>query len=514
MNRLLDDDIVTALGAILDTAPSPIGRPSVPEAAEAGSDIVLLPGLQPRRVRRGGLVLVAAVSLVAVGGLAVLNRRSSTVVFSLSSTSVADSIEPSSVTTQATRTTTVASLSKYTGWYLPTFLPAGYEITSIDASFATDTNPIPQRWLRTDATGNVMATLTASTYPPVPPTPGKPETYNATVHGHQAFAGDTGEGIVVSWEEAGRVVAIRGVSLSSSETLSMAEATTIDSRTGAVALRDDANFVAVVSTPAAPDAIGLNIGLLRSDGGNGGFAAFTSSPANGETLQTLKQRVDLTGGRKVSIEKLGAFERLVDRHPADDLGPFTEVTWIQDGLMMDVVGRASADEVIRMAESVQVAEPQRLVAEGERITERLLALATLEQATLADGTVVSVKARDGNPVGLCVEAPVSVCRWHVSEGSLVGERQVGLFDTFDIAGRIVLVGWHEGSDTPTLQNPLAAADGSILPTPVSFSEVKQMALGHFVEAIVPTDVAIPMVGYGPSSSYGVGTRSGTTLLHY
>jgi hypothetical protein len=517
MNHLLDDDIVSALGAILDTAPAPpTVRPPMPDAASV-ADTFVMARAEPGRRRPGRSALLVAASLVMlVGGLAMLHRRSPIIVAGQQSTSSAptvdSSIEPSPVTTSATTTTTV-NLSNHTGWYLPTFIPAGYEITSIDAAYSTSTFPVPQRWLRTDASGKVSASLTVATYPPSPPDPLKPETYNATVRGHQAFAGHTGEGFVVAWEEAGRVVSIRGVSMSSNETLAIAEAVTIESSTGTVVLGVNSNFVSVEAAPSVPNAVTLNIGLLRSDGATGGFASFSTSPTNGETLQTVKQRLDITSGRTVPIERIGAFDRLVDRHPADALGPFTDITWIQDGLMMEAVGRASADEVVRMAESVQVVDSARLVDEGRRITERLKSLATFEQVTLADGVVVSVKARSGNPVGLCVESPVAVCRWHVSEASLVGERQVGIFDTFDVAGRLLLLGWHQGSDTPTLQ-PVTEPDGSIRYSPVALSEVKQMNLGHFIEAVVPAGVPVPLVAYGPSSSYGVGTRSDTTLLHF
>jgi hypothetical protein len=517
MNRLLDDDIVTALGAILDTAPAPAVRPSVSEAAEAGSDMVLLPGLQPRRVRRGGLVLVAAVSLVAVGGLAVLNRRSSTIVFSQSSTSVADSIEPTPVTTQATTTTTVASPSKYTGWYLPTFIPTGYETTSIDASHVrsgeNQSGPSPQKWVRRNAAGIITGMLFVATSVPPAPEPGKEASPNATVRGLPASVFDSGEGIVVGWEESGTAISVRGDGLSEAETRSIADGASIDAATGVVSVSPGGAFIRIEAPPVAENVVGVNISWLRSDGRNAGNVGFSTSSTEGNTLEMMKWTLDQrSGGSTAVIERHGAFDRLVTRM-TDDLGTIATVEWIQDGFLMYVAGRASGDDVVKMAESIQPVDPSRFVDEGRGITERVLARPTLEQARFADGTVVSVKARDGNPIGLCVEAPVAVCRWHVSEGSLLGQQQAGVFDTFDVAGRTLVLGWHEGSVEPT--QTVNTIPGSEPESSSGFAEVKRTPLGSFVEVVLRDGEKTPGISYG-GMSYGIADRPNaeTTLLHY
>jgi hypothetical protein len=525
MKQVLDDDIVTALGQILDGAPVPTARPMPPRPLGGAAVPEYAIDLADRRlVSQHRLVFIAAASiLLALGGLAVLKRGPSTVGVgpAASSSSV---VESSSSTAPSTETTAVpaAPLSSYTGWYMPTFIPDGYEISTVEA-YRPPTTPttVPtervREWARLNASGAVAATVNVSVSPVQPPDPLKPVPVNTRVRGNPALSFDSGEGIVVSWQEAGWQLAVRGIALSEQDLQALADASTLDAATGTLTLTANSGF-APVDVPEATSGkvVGVGIGLLRSDGAPGGIISFSSSPnGEGETLEGMKFRLVQTQKTSSEIRRIGDSDRLVQTRESAEFGSFVDVTWIENGMLMAVGGRAGPGEVLKMAESVHAVDPQQLIEEGRRITDRLLARKTLESVSLADGTVLSVKTQSNGPVALCVESPIVVCRWQIGDGSLSGNRLDAVFDSFDVAGRTLLFGWHEAAGQPTLDmsHAIAPPGGAAPTSTATFAEIKQTALGHFIEVVVPPGEQPPMISYG-TSSYGVGDRSDTTLLRF
>lgn len=550
MNDLLDHQIVAALGEILDAAPAPGARPGAFRAATADATSSMSPSTDVdlaaigTPVHGGGRVLrLIAVALVlsCLGVVTWSRHRSSSpdapigvrpavtttpVGTPKAASSTADvaagggetvtaSTPTASVTTAAT-TAPVGTLADYAGWFLPSYVPDGYEITSIVATYAPLTRSPAQRWVRTDAAGATVAQLIASTSAIVPVVVVRPSPSNASVHGLPASVFDSGEGSLVNWQEVGRQAQVRGLGLSQTEVVALAEQLTLDAGAGSFTLDGASDFRPLSRVPAAEHAVDLNVGLLRSDGAPGGFVEFTSTPnADGETLGVLKQRLATMNGVQSAIEHLGDLDRLVWREPVDGYGPFTRLTWLQDGMIVEVSGRAAPEDMIKFATSIASVDPQQLIVEGRHITEQLAARETLEETTFADGVTVAVKRRRQDVIGLCVGGVDPVCRWDVSESSLGGGGQTASFDVFDIDGRRVLLGWHEGFDEPTLvpQPPGPSPAGEVPPSTSTLTEVQRGALGQFVEIVVPAGEQPPSVAYGTSQT-GVGLRPGTTLLRF
>jgi hypothetical protein len=515
MNDLHEADIINALGDIMDTAPQAAERPTMRPATAPMTGMFAEPLAELKRPRVSRLLVAAVLVAGGVSGLALLQGKSPTNLKpSESSTSAAPTTATSADPTVTTAPSPLAKLSAYTGWYFPSYIPDGFEITSIEAGIATANTETTQRWTRSDASGNVTAVLSASSSPAPPPEPTKPPSYNTNVHGNGASVFDSGEGIVVGWEEGGWGFSVRGLSLSETDVLSAAQASTVDVNTGAITLSAAGGFVRVESSPVPANTASLTIGLLRTDGALGGFLSFVTWPAEGEALQTLKTRLVQTYEAGVTIERIGPLDRVVRRQAADEFGPITAVTWIQDGMFLEISGRATTEEVLKMAESVQAVAPERFVAEGRRITERLNARETIDRVTFADGTVVSLKGRGDVPIGLCVEAPVATCRSHSSEASLVGERPLGVFDTFEVNGRVLLLGWYSGADEPTVQPTLNTIPGGAAATSTAtLTEMKASNQGRVIEVVVPageTNLAL-VVG---EVSYGFGAPFSTSLLRY
>ncbi len=442
MNHQLDDRL-RALGTHLDD-----------ERAE-WDDAVASPysGRPQRSGSRSRFVLVAAsVVLVAgVGGVLATRDRGDNLVAAGAETTAAPAMTAVAPTTVAGPASTVAApseaerLAAYSGWYLPTFVPAGYEITSLSAAPAVDSTITTRKWLRTNAAGAVDATFTVSFMSESPqetektfvPTPGK------TVHGKPALVFDSGEGLRVHWKEAGLMVMAGSTGLSEADLLAGAELFVVVSQSDTPpdntfpADSPMAGFELVpVDTAVTENGIVLSIGLLSDTG----FISVSVTPNSDGT--TLGEMLAKDG----TATKIGTRDGVL----FESAGGNVSVFWLEGGLQFSVSGRAQADDVLALAAGLAPAAPDQILAAGQAITAAQLALPEIDAATLTDGTRVSVRGTAATgAVAICVTGASPQCVRQVSESSLDGERPSAIFQMFVLGDERALIGWHEGTELPT-----------------------------------------------------------------
>ena len=530
----LERDLVH-LGELLRRTSEPITLPGlrerpgsgpgpVAEAATGGHDgAIVVDGHEPRR--RGWRLAAAALVAVAasvVGLLAVVDRGrgegplapATSLPEPDTSSTLTNSTLPDVAAVPTTPPSTVAAslverLRAYTGWYFPSFLPNGYEPYEIVSSPTTAPDPTTRRWTRIDATGKTTGTLTITTQAIPPEDSRKPTQTNATIHGIAALTFDSGEGIVVTWPEAGLQLHLRAEQFTTDQALAIAQATTVDA-TGTVALTGADGLVPVDAGAVNVQSVTLTISLVRADGAPS--LLFVTSTANigGDTLDTIRHRIDQGSRTTTPVERIGGIDRLVQRIPPDANGPLTHVTWLQDGMVFDVIGRTAPDDVVRMAGSIEPVDPQHILDEGNAITTRLHAKATLDQATLTDGTVVTVKTLGQGPVGICVETPEPICRW--DPGAILAGRHDAAFAVFTLPDHSLLLAWYNTDARPVLidngtigsRQPATAAE-----TP---TEVQATGSGHIIEVVVQPNQPTPAVRLGPAMYNSA--QHPTELLHY
>lgn len=520
MTNALEHEIVAALRDILADTPAPATRPPVVENGQR-DDTDLVDSVEPVLevttrepvANRPPIRLVAAVVVaLAVLGVVAAQRRdarpggspegaTSTVGSSstVSQATAEPSITPQSVPSTTSDPSTATALSRFAGWYLPTALPDGYEITqlSVVATKPSDSD-VEQRWVTaSNAPGSPTGSLSLTSFPVPPDEPGKPPRLNATVHGIDATAFDSGEGIVVSWQEGGRQRQVRGNGLSQAATLAAAQTVVVDGATGRATMDPGSGYVPVDAAPAPSNALTLAIDIAPSDGSTEGAIRFSSAPnADRETLDTIRQRVGSAPRTSATIKAVAGDDRLSIRYGATT-PPTTEVVWIQDGFVMGLNGVASEDDMLTLAGSVKAVDPQALVDAQEQSSRRLHAQPTLDTVTLADGTTVSVKTLAGRVTGLCVEAPVVVCRWDRSDVPLDDARPSNAYIAVRVAGRTLAIAWHEGAGVPSLTPPAGVVDPNrpIVRTS-TILQTTESAEGGFVEIVVPDGEDAPPLFFG------------------
>lgn len=501
-NHEFDGPIHDALAAIMDTAPIARSEPTDPNLLalrETGSD-------HSRLLVR---CAVATMLLIGAGGLIVANRLDDTAV-SEPSPDPSGQVDPAPRTSVAPEPTApsepVDALSNATGFLVPTYVPVGYELTNLAARPATsNADPPLGRWLRTDADGNVTAQFSVS----VRPATSEPDLdlrANVTVQGMPAMSFDSGEGIVVTWIDAESIVSVTGVNLSADETLTAAEAVDIDDSGTSVSLLDGAlpGFARHETNPVAIDnVVGTNLGLTRTDGQPGGFISASSFPNyHGDTLDAMQARGDGYERRVI-----GGIERIVRIQAPDSYGPFTNVEWIEGDLIITVTGRASSEEVIAVAEGIELVASDEFAAAGESISSSAAALDVLDQVAFDDGISASVRSltrgeRDSGAIAICIDEPIQRCRYSFSESSLAGAYQSSLVAAFDINGQTVVIVWADTAEAQRLGDPTLSASGLMTDpqarpatTTAVIDEQVTTGLGRFTKINVPAGELPPQLNF-------------------
>lgn len=520
MTNALEQEIVAALRDILADTPAPASRPPVVEHGQHdNADLVnsvepvvevttreLVASRQPVRLVAAIVVALAVLGVVAAQRRGIRPGGSPEGAASTvgSSASVGQATtEPSSTPPPTPSSTTeppaTTALSRFAGWYLPTALPNGYEVTHLSAvATKPPASSVEQRWVTVSSpSGSPTGSLSLMSFPVSPEEPGKPPRFNATVHGIDAVVFDSGEGIVVSWQEGGRQRQVRGIGLSQAATLAAAQAVVVDGASSRATMAPGSEYVPVAAAAAPSNALTLAIDIAPSDGSTEGAIHFSSSPNDdGETLDTIKQRVGLAPSTSATIKAVAGKDRLSIRHGATR-PPSAEVVWIQDGFVMGLDGVASEDDLLTLAGSVRAVDRQTLVDEQEQSSHRLHAQPTLDAVTLADGTSVTVKTLAGRVTGLCVEAPVVVCRWSRSDVPLGDARPSGAYIAVRVSGRTLAIAWHEGAGVPSLTPPAGVVDPN---RPVvrtsTITQTTESPDGAFVEIVVPDGEDAPPLFFG------------------
>ncbi|MAT07377.1 MAG: hypothetical protein CL424_20320 [Acidimicrobiaceae bacterium] len=523
----LGQPIIDALAALLEAAPTPAAAPT---------DEHLLTALdRPNHHRIILGAAAAAVVAVGVGGLLVVNRADDPAVSntppqpsapSPDRNDLADPPETSVAATPNPTESTVAQANpeadpsdELTGLFLPTYLPAGYEITNLAAyPPTTAANDNSVRWLRRDTDGRVVGEFSVTLFPPDPDSEANFEIeQNTTVHGLPAMSFDSGEGIVITWIEHDNVVSARGRNLTSDDTHTIAEAVTINPTNLGADLADPAAYglEPMVRAEAPPtETAATNVGLTRTDGQPGGFISAATWPNTaGDTLDTLESN----GNDGFERRTIAGIERLVRIQEPDRLGPFTNVQWIQDGSLITVTGRADPDEILAFAAGYEPATMTKFAQVGRDITATAADLAIMDQTTFDDGVSVSVRSltpgSDGSgAIAMCIETPIKQCRFSFSESSLAGTFQDSVLQAFDIDGTTILIAWQDSAEAERLGEPSLSASGitrdpSQPPSPTTTATITQRittGAGLFTEIHVPDGESPPQIDYTASNGQQTG----------
>jgi len=498
----LERQLQDALAAIMDTAPVARTAPTDPNLL----DQYQRPNNRPRLIVGAA---AAAVLLVGLAGLTVMRQSDDPAL----SDSSPDASEPSATgpttsgPTDPTATTTAAAdpLATATGFVLPTYVPEGYEITSLAAYPATPSaDPDIGRWLRTEdreVSQFSVSVQPASSQPDLELRP------NATIHEQPAMSFDSGEGIVVTWVEGDWIVSASGRNLSVDETLSAAEALVFDPTGPTVNLADGAlpGFDQQDPVPVVVNnTVATNVGLTRTDGLPGGFIGVARTPNTaGDTLDTMQAR-----GEGYERQVIGGIERLVRIQAPDSLGPFTNVEWIDGDAIVTVTGRAPSNDVIAVAEGITQVSSDEFAAAGAEITTSAARLDVVDQTTFDDGLTVSVRSLTPGETGsgaiaICVDAPIKRCRLSFSEASLGGAYQHSILAAFDVTGQTTLIAWDDTAEAERLGEPTLSPSGIVTDpsqahlatTTAQIDQQVTTAVGRFTRINVPAGQQPPQINY-------------------
>lgn len=511
LERELGPQLRQALDAIIPTTPSQFAdAPSTEIASHIREDsatltIEIRDHPAPTTQRRHRMIGVAATIIALAGLVGILTLgprdRSTTTSGSPESTQSIDSTVP------------LPDPENPPGIYLPTAPLPGFSLAGItvDRGPRAANQPNTERYVRRAVNGvdvAVMITLTGA--PSV--TGGNERSDGKTppllVHGQPAHIGDTGEGIVASWNESGVAVSVRGWGLSSDDVASLAEQTIVDPSTDAVTLPSDAlqgYEPSIGDTYPPADAVTANLHYLADDHRPGAFVDFANY-AN-DDLMTLdavevNSRLALNTIDRSVVHNLPA---IVATSSPGQFGPLVSVSWIEDGYQFVVTGRADKADLIGFANSFALANLDQARRLRASLDTTLFALAELDRATLSNGFDISIRTAGTGADVICMHSPIQRCQLLSSETSLGGETQHVITDTFWINGTAWFLGWAEGTHSPQPIVGNEPADPSIL-------SIAQGARGTFVA--LPLTDEFTQIKFDASDEvlYAGNTQQRTDLL--
>ena len=414
------------------------------------------PGLIPvaalrRPARSRGLVGVAAVvALLAGGGFVALSVDRRAERRAQLSGSVAAAPQPAT----SVGPTTIVGGDAAVPILLPGAAPSGFSLVDLTVNRGSP-RPDPfvasARFVRRDAHGTIVGQASMTLAPASAEQGGVKR--NLRVHGLPASRWDSGEGIVVSWTEAGFDVGVRGIGLTEQETLDVAEASDIDGALPSIGLTDPPLLdlePAPVGESARDGTPSVTVEYLADHRIPGVFVSFSSGPSDGQTIEsvaaTMRARPELT---VVDVTVDGAPAVLTTSRP-ESLGRMGTLTWFRDGVGLHLVGPSEEVDLLALASSVApstVGEARTLYT---RVQQARRSLPEIGRATLPNGLVASIHASSKSADVVCLQAPIQRCDLIQSESSLIGEAQSVLIGSFQIDEATWWVGWAAGAHQPVV----------------------------------------------------------------
>lgn len=465
MSTLTDDRIREALADLLDLAPP------VSSALADGTASSVGP---PEHRRWPVLVAAAAVVAIGIAGLVVATRPAAD-----------DEHIPS---------TEVGGLAQYTGWYLPTYIPVGFEITGIAAEPASPSErATPEWWSRLNANGEVDALFAVRAFPVEDHLPDDAEfTGNgATVHGLPAVVEiESTNALSVTWVEGDWYVWASAAYLTDAEALEAAEAVRVNPESGRGEFPSGAPHgleLRTLDADVPSNGVHLDIGLRRIDHALGESVDIFVVP---NTFQYT------SGTLWLSLHPDAAWERIAFDgtdaifYQSEQRGAPSAVKWVAGGLLFMVRGELEVDELVAIAAGLRPATVEGVLAEGERITERIRRLPVLDETTFGDGTRVTVQTHGSDgAAAICVESVALQCDRPNYVGNVAASVHDAIFSAFEIGGQDVIFGWRRGDEGPTL-----GFDGGTTGS-VTIDDLVHTEIGHFVRVRVPPGEPRPQLQY-------------------
>lgn len=467
MNDTLDNAISRALEDMLRAAPEP---PATWPATRSD-----LGRSSPSR----GLVLVIAVLVAALGllGIVVVAERPR------ASAPGRVTVAPPASTVSGATTPPTIDPTDVPGIFLPTEALPGYSFSdlAIVRQPALAEMGMTARYVRRSATGAIDGLLVLRASPANSDTERDTESRH-TVHGLPAFAGDTGEGIAVSWTEKGVTAALRGIGLDQTELLLIAEQSQVTTAPS-VTLPEGSvpSGFELSATDVAPFASAVTtIVELRRDESADRAVSMWSSPNHDQTTTDVLEGEALVLEGSTERIQLAGHEAVLHTSPTDSLGTMRFITWIEGAAFISVSGRADLDALLQFAADVRPASIADARALRATVNRTLLALTELDRAVLPSGIDLSVRTKAEGVAAICVHHPIEWCWVQSSEQSLSGEPQSRINVGVTIDGDEQLIGWAAGTHEPVVTD----LGGSTAPV----DDVAVGAIGTFL--------ALPMQGDG------------------
>lgn len=501
------------------TVRSATGQPSTARTASAPPAIARRARTTPaewteepdaRRPRGMRIVALAGAAAAAVIGLvAIATVRGQDPV----DESPATATEPAPDAQAPAPPATGDDLAEATGFLLPTTMPEGVEITSLEAGpdVAQWGNPFGEtRWARLEADGTVSGVFSVRPPRPADAPEGTDDDYDETVRGVPASVFTQEDNISIGWYEAGAQMAARSQGLTRHELLAAVEALEIDVEALSVTLPDGGSSVGLVHESelgfSDDHAIVSTVTVGELDNPARAALLYAAATPNtfGRTLTDIAEREE--GWEPRTMEGVDALVRT--NAVSGPNGTMTEMTWIADGFRFRVYGSFGPEAVFAFAAGLELTDFTTFSAAesdlGDRMTTMMTSWAVLDRATFTDGIEVTVRSRrtGSGADAICIEAPVQQCMEQVSEASLVDGYADNVFSTFDVNGRQVMIGWQSAGEAdrlgePTLSAGTAAnpADGLSLTTTATIDQFVVGEAGRFLEIRIPAGERPPALSF-------------------
>lgn len=343
------------------------------------------------------------------------------------------------------------------GVYLPSIGLPGFTLTDVSASPAPP--PLPNRnttrYVRHDAAGDVDAMVTLAAGIAITDFEQRSNDRSITVHDQPAHIFDTGEGVVVAWEENGVSASVKGWGLSWDDLAALAERSVVDADPALVTIADltDSGFSVSMDDVLPPlDAVMINLNYTSDEPIPGAFVDVLSW-ANTDSLSIDAIEADARQyGRAVKRTTVAGQPAIIATSTAGPLGPLVSVQWLRDGFFLVVSGRADVEDLLQLAESVQPATLSEARALRDDVDVALVTLPELDTATLPNGFQVSVRTTGTGANVLCLHEPIERCEPVISESSLIGEEQTEITATFHLDDGTWIIGWARGTHEPIRVN--------------------------------------------------------------
>lgn len=406
-------------------------------------------------------------------------------------------------------------LAAATGFVLPSFVPDGLEITGLEAGRNSMwDNPFgATRWAQV-IDGSITKMLTVRAPRPIDPRDPEIDS-DDTVRGTAAEIWAQDDVLGVSWNAEGHTHVATSTGLTEAEFLGAVEDLEIDSETSTVTLPDGGRSLGLVHES--------QLGVVGDDVVTSVVAI--ADPARPHNTVLHAVATPNTFGVTVdgfTPEQPGWETRTVDGvdmrirvHPADE-GGGNEVRWVDHDVRYQVYGTTDTDTAIEFARGLTLTDAATFKAAVAELTDRataeMMAWIELDRVTFDDGISATIRSRtEGSGAdAICIEAPVEQCSEQVSEASLADGYSDNVFDTFDINGRNVVIGWQSTSEAERLGEPtiepgdaVDPADGLSLTTTATLDQLARGTTGRFLEIEVPAGERPPQLIF----------RSGDNVLH-